>query len=49
VKKNHAAQAPFNPENLTHIALLAVVEKAIASLPAYEAWFGRCLQRQLAT
>jgi len=43
----HAAQAPFNPEILTHIALLAVVEKAIASLPAYEAWFDWCLQRQI--
>ena len=30
----HAAQAPVNPENLTHDALLVVVDKAIALLPA---------------
>ena len=30
----HAAQAPANPEILTHDALLAVVDKAITSLPA---------------
>ena len=29
----HAAQDPVNPENLTHDALFAVVDKAIASLP----------------
>ena len=29
----HAAQAPFEPTNLTHDALFAVVDKAIASLP----------------
>ena len=30
-----AAQVPVSPVNLTHEALFAVVNKAIASLPAY--------------
>lgn len=33
----HAAQAPVNLANLTHEALFAVVDKAIASLSALEA------------